>query len=590
MNIRAIIGNGRSYKSINPWNPDDTPEAWTPNTSKTDTTKLVPIVFSAWSLRSKALADLPFCIYKGDKEVDNSDDYQNVVKFMPDPYQTFWKWEGALTGYGAFYSFNEHNSSVTKSLYYWKPDTVEVEFNTKEWRPETFIKNTGKTKVKYPAADVLYCWLPDPAVELGLPTMYPLLSALTAASALDSVNKFIADYAGRGMTKMFLLAMKGNPPQAEKDRIQSWWNSFWNKVKVRWMVFNADSITPTVIGDGLEALRGTEVTRNLEQQVLEAMGVPMSLIMADAANYATAQQDVRTFYTNTIVPDARIIQSALNTQILEPMGYHLEFEPQRLECFQTDEAERATALSSLAGTFNTTSPEAILLSMDILGYDLTDDQRKLMEAMIADKKKAREQMDEQLKPKEETAEEDEPDEDEPMREDMQKWMRKALKHIGKDVTFVSDTIPAEISASIHKALPGCKTEDEVRALFAGDVPVKAEPDQAIMALSDSIREAVKVMNTPEAPPPNYTINLTAQMPQPGEPSVNVMVPQQAAPVVNVNVPEQIPVVNVSVDQPAPVVNVTNEVQPAEVVLPKKTKREVKVKRDSSGAVTGLEEK
>jgi len=60
--------------------------------------------------------------------------------------------------------------------------------------------------------------------------------------------------------------------------------------------------------------------------------------------------------------------------------------------------------------------------------------------------------------------------------------------------------------------------------------------------------AVKALEPVTVQPAPITVNLTAQMPAVGEPSVTINVPAQPAPQVTVNVPKQA----------APQVNVTNE--------------------------------
>lgn len=611
-NLKTLISDGHQYKAIDPWNPDDTPEAWTGTVPKEESKKLVPVVYAAWQMRCKAMADLPFSIYgKGETKIDDSDGYKNAVKFLKDPYQFFWKCEAALCGYGSFYFFNEHNKAVTTNLYYWRPDTVAAEFDKEKWLPKKFTRDNGAVKIDFTPEDVLYCWLPDPDVEVGPPNVWPLKAALLTAGSLDSINRFINDYAGRGMTKMFLLAMKGNPPPGEKEKIQSWWNSFWNKVKVRWMVFNADAITPTVIGDGLEALRGTEVTDGLQRQILSAMGVPASLVLADAATYATASQDARTLYQNTVMPDARIIQSALNTQILEKMGYHLEFEPERLETFQTDETERAGALGQLV-----TAGMPLPLAMGVLGYDLTEEQEAMLNPV-------------ETKPIETTD-----TANEAMNEDLVKFQRKALKHIGKDVAFESKEIPVGTLRSIRLALVNCKTEDDVRAAFATNSQTTSAPefisDPAMLALADAIREATKAVNMTPVSAPMPTVKVFNNVPDPETwKPPDVIVNNPPAAVTNTTNVDMTPVaeaidrlaqrvenkkdepvdlalvvgaitgagdklaqaVSEMANAPAPKIEVKPEitVQAADVKLPRREKRKAKIVRDQSGIITGLEE-
>jgi len=77
-------------------------------------------------------------------------------------------------------------------------------------------------------------------------------------------------------------------------------------------------------------------------------------------------------------------------------------------------------------------------------------------------------------PKPETIQGQEPleatDEPEPknnaLKADLDKWRRKALKKVGQIVPFESDEIPSELHAEIIAGLPACKTDEDVRELFA----------------------------------------------------------------------------------------------------------------------------
>ena len=147
-NLKALISNGRGFKSINPWDPDDTPQAWTGGQKEAQGGRLVPVVYAAWQLRCKALADLPFCIYgKGDAEIDNSDDYKGKVVCLPDPYQTFWKMEGSLCGSGRYYFFKEQNRSIVTALRYWTAESVtDIKYDLQKYEPEKFERNLGSRK------------------------------------------------------------------------------------------------------------------------------------------------------------------------------------------------------------------------------------------------------------------------------------------------------------------------------------------------------------------------------------------------------------------------------------------------------------
>jgi hypothetical protein len=470
MDIKTYLSNGKkvvhlkSIKSMNPWDVDDN-TGWSNETHKLDDSKLVPILYAAWQIRCKAMADLPFCIYKGDTAVDDSDDWKNVVGFLPDPRYFLWMSEAALCGTGSAYWFNEHNRAKALALRYWKPSSVTANLDS-EAGLTGFKRNYGKGWKPYDVEDVFHVWLPDPDVEIGPPTTYPVLSAVTVASTVESMNTFVREFMDRGAVKAFLLSVSGTPPKSETEKLEKTWNSAGGLKGLLWRAFNKDKVEPVIIGEGIEALRGVTIVDVLQKQVLQAMGVPMSKVLANAANYATALQDDKAFYQNAIVPDARLIGDCLNEQILGNMGYRIEFEPGRLECFQENQNETSQALSTYAAMFQNNLKGAVI-AFAIMGRNIPEEAQKLIDAALKEKEENKEQMEEQLAGNGEAVEPEEAEEEnKPLIAEMDKFYRKAIKKIGADVPFESAIIPPDMLAALHTGLPGCIDKDAVKALFA----------------------------------------------------------------------------------------------------------------------------
>jgi hypothetical protein len=456
--IKSTTFTSKNIKGVDVWNPDSSPEAWT-GQIKADAYALVPAVQSAWQARCKAIADLPFTIYnqRGD-EVDNSDDYKNVVGFMPNPRKFLWMTESALVGYGRAYWLKKSNIyNITKEMQYFLPTSIECELTSKGL--ESFRRNNGLNTTKYKPEEILYVFLPDPSVEIGPPTVYPLASAMLSAKSLERINVFINDYMARGAVKAMLLSAKNMPSQEEAARVETWFNKFMRGVgNLRWKLFNAEEIKPTIVGEGLEAFKGISIIDDLTRQVHTAMGTRH---MLEDENYATADVRQREFYLTTVVPDARIIGDAMNEQILGPMNLRIEFDPERLEVFGDDEAANMTAFSTVSSSLSNSSPEVIELALSLAGVVLTQEQEDMLDEMKSEKEDNKEKMDEQMQPKDEPVD----PEDEAEKEDLAKWERKALKRIGKDVPFLSNNISQEEQDRIHNALPGCTSEAEIKSVF-----------------------------------------------------------------------------------------------------------------------------
>jgi hypothetical protein len=109
----------------------------------------------------------------------------------------------------------------------------------------------------------------------------------------------------------------------------------------------SSKVEPIVIGAGIEELKDNDITERREKHICAALGIPHSLVSADAANYATSLSDRINFYTHTIIPETEFIFEQINMQLLAPYGLEFIPEPKKLEVYQQQELEKAQALATL---------------------------------------------------------------------------------------------------------------------------------------------------------------------------------------------------------------------------------------------------
>jgi hypothetical protein len=303
------------------------------------------------------------------------------------------------------------------------------------------------------------------------------------------------------------------PKQAEREKLEDWWSNLVTGVKNAFTgkVINADAVTPTVIGEGLKELENTTISEEKREDIAVALGIPMSILFANAANYATSQQDELNFLKLTVIPDCEFIASVLNEQLFEPLGLHLQFLPETLDAMQEDEAARSAALQQL-----TSAGVPLLMAMDLLGFELTDEQRAELEQAIIDKEERAAEMAARLsqKPAEDQTAQDETQADEnttpasPQEapgqaqeekrlSDMDKWQRKAIKALRRGesavVAFESEYISVTEWNRINTALADARTDADVRIVFDSDNH-NGRPDVAsIKELTEALRSVAIAM-------------------------------------------------------------------------------------------------
>ena len=360
----------------------------------------------------------------------------------------------------------------------------------------------------------VYFWLPDPYVEVGPPINYPAQAAFNASGVLLNMDVFAANFLKRGAIKVTLLSVKGMPKEADRLKLEDWWSNLVAGIKNAFTgkIFNAEAVTPTVIGEGLKELENVTISEEKREDVSIAMGIPMSILFANAANYATSQQDELNFLTKTVIPDCELIAAVMNEQLFDPLGLHMTFMPETLDAMQEDEAARAAALQQLTG-----AGVPLLMAMDLLGFELTDEQRLELEQAEAEKEQRAEEMAQQLaqKPEEETETEDENSpvspqeapgeaENEKRYFDMDRWQRKALNALKRGkaaaVPFDSEHIPVDEHKRIALELLSAATAEDVKHIFGGNGYLDAamKPDALSVAeLTEALKNVALAMREKE---------------------------------------------------------------------------------------------
>ncbi len=399
---------------------------------------------------------------EGDKEPAAEETEWEYADLMP---HILWMTEAALQVYGAAYWLRLRNPFGFEKGYRWLyPPSIAPKYDKRKGLTHFERRVNGEPEV-LPLNQAVYVWTPNLASEIG-PGKGWVSSVLTEGGIARNMNTFASDFFARGAMPGTVLSVEGNPPQAELDRLEQWWKRFVGGVKRAWeTVAVRATVTPIVVGYPTDQLAMPELLMAVRQQIAVAAGVPQTML-EDAANFATASEHHQAFYSETVVPEAVIIEAALNTQIFTPLGLRCVIDWQSLDIFQQDEAERGAALAQYV---NAGVP--LDLAMEMLGVDLPnqmtyDDLRMRLEDEKAKAQENALQIAGARKPG--FGEEGPPG---GQREEVRRWQRKSLKALatGKsaDVAFDTDALTIDEQAVIRERLGAAASEEEVKAAFAG---------------------------------------------------------------------------------------------------------------------------
>lgn len=334
----------------------------------------VPFLYRCVDVRANAMASMPWTIYRGQTEIatDDIDQMPAGLEFCANLPEYLYQIEAALCLSARAYLLKLANTVRVVGLKWLDPATMDP-----VWTPQGIIgfrrTLSGGGVFALPPEQVVYLWLKGTSEVQPRPA--PAAAALAAAGVLASIDDFSRAFFERGAIKGTLLTVDGVPAQAERDRLKAWWaRAFGRGGKTAFAAeVVAAAVKPVTIGEGVSELGNSTLTAEKREDIATALGVPHSIVLSNAANYATSAQDVQNFYNQTVQPAARLIQRQMNDQLFAPMGLRLEFRTESLQVYQADENLRATTFKTYIEAGLQHSLVAQMLDIDLpQGYDYSD--------------------------------------------------------------------------------------------------------------------------------------------------------------------------------------------------------------------------
>lgn len=468
---RSFLFDG---KTINPFNLDSN-VGWTAwgtdaeHTTEADLFRSVPWLYRAVNDRAHNVGTVPFEITRNGEPVDMETD--TLFDFLDGPARLFTRLEMSLTMTGrAFAKVERNNAKYIRGLRYLVPSTVEPVYSPDTGELVEYRRRVNARVETLRPEDVLAIYIPDYTSEVGAGSSSPAMAAMLSAGVLRNSDEFVRLFFERGAIKATVLTTT-TQSQLEAERLQHWWDDVVSGVRNAWsaLVVRGSEVKPVVIGEGLESLGNEALTVERRQNIATAIGVPESRLWSSAANYATRREDEKAYYTGTIIPECDLIAEAVNKQIFTRSnrldGYKFRFKPETLDVFRSDIAEQISALTQL-----TTERLPLEIALELVGIDLTDEQRQRLAAnVIGGVSEAQEEA-----PAEAVAV---PDVE--LKAALTLWKRKAiagLKRNGSaDVEFISSVIEPSLAGAISGGLSEAKTSEDVGRIFHSAIEWRGYP-------------------------------------------------------------------------------------------------------------------
>lgn len=533
MTQKIIYTDG--VKSVPIWDDGDFWDMIIPQNNSTDRNIMsrVAAASRARNLTASAVANVPFAIVnKSGEEVDSSQDWQNIVKFMPKPRDLIRRLSLSLMdNNGAYLRMGKNALNVPKQLHYVKYDSIRpvVKQDTGELLYLSRIVN-GKEETRYAPDDksLIRFWILDDTTELLPSDETETRSVLSASGILFYSDTFTENYYRRGGVKPTLIAMKGMVTKEKREDLQKDWTTFVRGIgrgvqNIAAKIFQAEAMDIKAFGDGLGDLKETPVYRQALENIAIGRGMPLSILLSNSANRATADTEILLWFRNDIIPRFDFIADVLNDDVFKPMGYQIQNRAETADPEQEDEVSRVGALSGY-GDALAKYPDAetfLTAAQGVFGYELPDNHVEAIMAYYAAKKQNAEAITANMekkpgdKPQDTPVEDNAVVEDDPQEEEkpvpakwipsideldeLRIWREVALRRFkkGDSLDFEYQPhrggLPDSINWMVKGRLAIAASEEEVKSSFNIDETyirpaqvLKSEPSADILKLAESI--------------------------------------------------------------------------------------------------------
>ncbi len=457
----------------------------------------VSAVYRAANLTADAVSNIPFAVMQGENDIDTSAKWKNKIRIMPNPRELLRLWTLSLFFHNAAYGRIAKTNSIKRRLFYVMPQNIEIVTSHKTGEVVELQRTVnGIVADRYNPSDYksfVYCWHLDHTTELLPSKNTDFLAMSQAAGVLYSADFWTQNYFKHGAVRPTIVSIKGLAAGDKKDELQSNWSKFVRSIGTRFSelakVINGDAMDVKSFGDGLGDIKDSPVYKQAIENIAMASGMPLSLLLANSANYATAQTEYANWFRDKITPKAFEIQEWLNEQIFQPAGYYFEFRPEQSEPSQQEEVERANAYGTYVNSGMLPSIAAQIVGLDLpagIEYeDLDPDEEETKPAETVPNVEANPAQPAEAQPAQEPDEMETDMEDAPTKsltfeawQELDIWKRKATKAAkhgeALPIDFICNHIPADIAGDIRAAL----VLGEVRGAF------EMNRDNAPIVLSD----------------------------------------------------------------------------------------------------------
>lgn len=299
--------------------------------------------------------------------------------------QLIFKWSLSDSLYGASYAEKvKDGRGNTVFVKYLNATTMShiVDFSSESMdNIASFTRDVEGVKIPLEKEDLTWHFRPD-LQEVG-PGLPPADVVSDASELLRAMLLVQVGFFERGAMPLTLIQVPASTQERDKDALRSRFdkaasviqkglNSVWNSIAV------SSDVTIQTLSQPINTLQLPELDEGTRMKIFGAFNLTEAVITGKASNRAVLDALEKSAITVGVLPVLTSMIESLNHTLFNEFGLTLKENHQALSIFQADETARADSVQKLVN-----SGMPLMVALEVLGYDLTDEQREAMTAPSA---------------------------------------------------------------------------------------------------------------------------------------------------------------------------------------------------------------
>jgi len=304
-------------------------EEW--DISTTDSFRDNYIINRGISLIATNFAQVPLRVYRGEQEIPENHEINNMFITPSEDVSRFELWEKTLIYFyndgEAFWYLNlQEGSKRIYSIHTLNPRFMKHKKNKQTGQIESWVFND---KIPMPKEQVIHFKFPNTKGLRGLSPIQTVLMEYAADTYAAKYQKvFFENFAKIGG---FLKTPKdGTVNEDQLKRVVRQWNATHqgsdNAYKIAGLLGGMEYVETGMSQREMEYIEGRAAIRD---RIMTALGVNKTVMgISDDVNRANAKEGMRQLWTLTIKPQLIRYQEKLNSELFNPYfpGYHCKFD------------------------------------------------------------------------------------------------------------------------------------------------------------------------------------------------------------------------------------------------------------------------